>query len=92
MPADIYEKIYNAMPANLQPLTQFLYFTGMRSGAAKQITWTMVVWEKVGDKQVGTGLQIPAGLMKNREAYNIPLVVSAGSDSRDIEPGRLPRS
>jgi integrase len=71
---EIYENIYNAMPANLQPLTQFLYFTGMRSGAAKQITWNMVEWEKVGGKQVATGLQIPPGLMKNREAYSIPLV------------------
>jgi integrase len=31
-------------------------------------------WGTVGGKQVATGLQLPAGLMKNREAYNIPLV------------------
>jgi|SRR5271156_1104756 len=67
---EIFQKIHDAMPDSLQPLTQFLYVTGMRSGAAKQITWGMVEWK--GSEAVG--LNIPAGLMKNREAYSIPLV------------------
>ncbi|MGA8410107.1 MAG: tyrosine-type recombinase/integrase [Candidatus Acidiferrales bacterium] len=67
---EIFQKIYDAMPPSLQPLTQFLYVTGMRSGAAKQITWSMVRWEK----NVAVALDLPAGLMKNREAYSIPLV------------------
>jgi hypothetical protein len=50
------------MPATLQPLTQFLYFSGMRSGAAKQITWNMVEWEKVSGKQVAVGLKLPRRL------------------------------
>jgi integrase len=70
---DSYEKIYDAMPAALQPLTQFLYYSGMRSGAAKQITWNMVEWEKVSGKQVAVDLKLPASLMKNREDYVLPL-------------------
>jgi integrase len=67
---EIFQKIYDAMPESLPPLTQFLYVTGMRSGAAKQITWNMVRWEK----NVAVALDLPAGLMKNRDAYTIPLV------------------
>jgi integrase len=70
---DVYEKIYNAMPVTLQPLTQFLYYSGMRSGAAKQITWNMVEWEKASGKQVAVGVKLPAWLMKNREDYILPL-------------------
>jgi integrase len=70
---DVYEKIYNAMPGTLQPLTQFLYYSGMRSGAAKQIAWNMVEWEKVSGKQIAVGLKLPASLMKNREDYVLPL-------------------
>jgi integrase len=58
------------MPESLQPLTQFLYVTGMRSGAAKQITWGMVEWKN----GAAVALNLPAGLMKNRDAYTIPLV------------------
>jgi integrase len=61
------------MPATLQPLTQFLYYSGMRSGAAKQITWNMVEWEKVSGKQVAVGLKLSASLMKNHEDYVLPL-------------------
>ena len=67
---ETYEKIKKAMPDHLRPLLEFQYFTGMRSGAAQQITWSMVVW----DKNVPVELVIPANLMKNRENWRIPLV------------------
>ena len=69
-----YDAIYNEMPENLRPLLQFLYITGFRSGAAKQITWNMVEWEKRGNQNVATELRIPVGFMKNKEQWKIPLV------------------
>jgi integrase len=71
---DGYQKIYDAMPEKLRPLVQFLYITGFRSGAAKQITWNMIEWRKVGGKEVAAELRIPVGFMKNKEPWSVPLV------------------
>jgi integrase len=70
---ETFEKIYAAMPAHLQPLTQFLYFTGMRSGAAKQITWGMVEWEKKGNRKVAVALNLPEWLNKNKKPHRLRL-------------------
>jgi integrase len=39
---DLFEKLLAALPEKLQPLVIFLYYTGCRLGAARQITWPMV--------------------------------------------------
>jgi len=60
-------KILNALSANLRPIVQFIYETGMRTGAAEQITWDMV-------DQEFTELHIPGTIMKNKEDLVLPLV------------------
>ena len=64
---DTFEKIIAALPESLRPVIQFQYLTGMRSGAAHRITWSMVSDDT---KEI----VIPAGIMKNKEPWSIPLV------------------
>jgi integrase len=63
--------ILNKMTPNLRPIVQFIYETGMRSGAAENLTWDMV------DKSV-TELHIPGNLLKNGEDLVLPLVDKDG--------------
>jgi integrase len=86
---DMFDKIYNAMPAPLRPFAEFLYYSGMRSGAAKQITWSMVEWERVGGKDVAVGLNLPAWLMKNREDYTLPLAGPLAPIAETLNKGGL---
>jgi integrase len=67
MEPENFEKILAALPEHLRPVIRFQYLTGMRSGAAHQITWGMV---SDNFKEI----VIPAGLMKNKEPWTIPLV------------------
>jgi integrase len=62
-----FETILAALPEHLRPIIQFQYLTGMRSGAANSITWGMVSDDT---KEI----VIPAGLMKNKDPWKIPLV------------------
>jgi integrase len=64
---DGFKVLRNALPENLRDAVTFLYYTGCRSGAAKQITWKMV-------SQDCTEIELDAAIMKNDEPVTIPLV------------------
>jgi integrase len=64
-------KLLKALSANLRPIVQFIYETGMRSGAAENITWDMI------DAKV-TEMHIPGNILKNKEDLVLPLVNRAG--------------
>jgi integrase len=66
-----FQKIYNRMPEHLRPYVLFLYYTGMRSGMAHKITWDMVEFDA---KKHPVAIRIPAHAMKNRTAWEVPLV------------------
>jgi integrase len=66
---EMYQKILAELPKHLRPIVEFMYYTGMRSGAAKNITWGMVRFEK----KAAVGLDIPSGFLKNRDPYFVPL-------------------
>jgi integrase len=51
-------KLLTKLPKNLHPIVQFIYETGMRSGAAASITWESV------DRDL-TEIHIPGHLLKN---------------------------
>jgi len=61
-----FEKVRKALPENLQPLVTFLYFTGCRIGAARQITWDMV--SKNCDE-----ISLPGTITKSGESLVLPL-------------------
>jgi integrase len=63
--------ILKKLPINLHPIVQFIYETGMRSGAASKITWDMV------DRKL-TEMHIPGHLLKNGEDLVLPLVDKGG--------------
>ncbi len=69
-----FEKIKNALPENLQPLVAFLYFTGCRIGAARQITWDMV--SKNCDE-----ISLPGFITKSGEPLVLPLT---GAGLKDV--------
>jgi len=71
-PAD-FGKLLAAMPKNLRPLISFLYFTGCRLGAAKQITWDMVSSDC-------SEINLPGEITKTGEAITLPLA-GAGLDT-----------
>jgi integrase len=64
-------KILEKLPARLHLIVQFIYETGMRSTAAKNLTWSMV------DRKL-TEIHIPGTLMKNAEDLVLPLVDKNG--------------
>ena len=64
-------KILKELSPNLRPIVQFIYETGMRSGAATNITWDMV------DRKV-TELHIPGNILKNKEDLVLPLIGKNG--------------
>jgi integrase len=64
-------RLYERLPKELRGIFEFVYATGMRSGAALKLTWDMV------DKDC-TALTIPAMFMKNREPMTLPLVDEDG--------------
>jgi integrase len=66
-----FDKIYNRLPEHLKPFVLFLYYTGMRSGMASKITWDMVEFDA---KKRPVAIRIPGFAMKNRAAWEIPLV------------------
>jgi integrase len=70
---EVYEKIKTALPERLRPIIEFMYITGMRSGAVQQLRWHMLEWQQIGRKKVATEIVVPEGLMKNGEKWSIPL-------------------
>jgi integrase len=61
-----FNELRNAMPAELRPLTTFLYTTGCRVGAAKQILWSWVDLDEAI-------ISIPDGVTKNGESIILPI-------------------
>jgi integrase len=69
------------LPGLLRPFFTFLYHTGCRVGAAKQITWPMV-------SKDGTVIEIPAAIMKARRPLTI-MLVGPGLGPVAVELGKL---
>lgn len=65
----VFVQLREALPENLRPLITFLYYTGCRLGAAKQITWEMVNADC-------TEITLPKEIIKNRTPLTLPLVGS----------------
>jgi integrase len=63
----VFTQLRNALPENLRPLITFLYYTGCRLGAAKQVTWGMVNADT-------TEIVLPKEIIKNRTSLTLPLV------------------
>lgn len=61
-----FSELLTHLPEKLHPFFKFLYYTGCRVGAAKQITWPMV-------SQDASTIEIPAALMKARNALTVVL-------------------
>jgi integrase len=61
-----FQMLRDALPESLRPFVTFLYQTGCRTGAAKEIKWEWV------DLDVGT-VELPAGVCKNGDALTLPL-------------------
>ena len=59
-------KLHDNLPAYLKPIIEFLYLTGMRSGAAKKLEHKHVDLEA----QV---IRLPIELSKNKKGLTIPL-------------------
>jgi len=62
-----FDKFLAAFPDNLQAAVLFLYYSGSRSGAAAQITWSMV-------NNDCTEIHAPGSIIKNKTDWEIPLV------------------
>lgn len=62
-----FNKLLAAFPDNLQPTVLFLYYSGCRTGAAQQITWSMV-------NSDCTEIHAPGSIIKNETDWGIPLV------------------
>src|SRR4029453_1626824 len=59
-------KLHDNLPAYLKPLIEFLYLTGMRSGASKRLEHKHIDLEA----QV---IRLPIELSKNKKGLTIPL-------------------
>jgi integrase len=64
---EVFAQLVAALPKRLQPLVTFLYNTGCRIGAAKQIVWAMV-------NEDATEIELPGEITKNGEPLTLPLV------------------
>jgi integrase len=80
----VFAQLRDNLPANLRPLVTFLYYTGCRVGAARQITWEMVNAD-------ATEIVLPKEIIKNRTSLTLPLV-GAGLDEVAAVLGRMKRS
>ncbi len=67
LPAEAFQKLFDAMPAHLRPLLLLLYTTGCRIGESSKILWSAV------DLNAGT-ITLLEGETKNDEARVLPLV------------------
>jgi integrase len=76
-----FAELLTHLPVALRPFFVFLYHTGCRIGAAKQITWPMV-------SKDGTVIEVPAAIMKARRPLTIVLA-GPGLGPVAIELGKL---
>jgi len=65
------QRLLKKLPKEVGRFIEFIYTTGMRSGAAQKLTWDMVDTDS-------TLLTIPAHLTKNKEPMTLPLVDGDG--------------
>lgn len=63
-----FDELHDAMPANLQPILYYLYFTGCRTAAAKKVDWTQVAFN--GEH---VEILLRAEQVKNRRPLLLPL-------------------
>src|ERR1700735_2325907 len=66
---ETYAKLLARLPAKLRPFFDFMYYTGCRVGAAKQVTWDMV-------SKDCTEIELPASIMKADKPLTIVLAGS----------------
>ncbi len=64
---EAFKTLLTALPEQIQTTVLFLYYSGCRSGAAKQITWGMVSSDC-------TEIHAPGSIIKNDTDWEIPLV------------------
>lgn len=64
--AEDFKTLLTHVPVYLRPLILFLFTTGCRVGAAKEITWGMV-------SRDARSFMLPAGIVKNKTPINLPL-------------------
>jgi integrase len=64
--ADEFEKLRKALPNNIRPVVEFMYYTGCRKGAARKITWEMV-------NDDCTEIELPGSITKSGEPLVLPL-------------------
>lgn len=76
-----FEKLLKALPAHLRLGVEFLYYSGSRVGAAKQITWSMVSADN-------TEIQMPGRIIKNRRPHVVNLVGPLEHFSKELAKGR----
>jgi integrase len=69
-----FEKVKNALPEALRPLVTFLFVTGCRVGAARQITWEMV-------SKDCSEISLPGAITKSGEPLVLPMT---GEGLRDV--------
>jgi integrase len=67
LPAESFQKLFDAMPSRLQPMLLLLYTTGVRVGEAEQIEWSAVDLD-------AAKIELREGETKNDESRVLPLV------------------
>ena len=78
-----FEELRGLLPSHLRPLITFLYYCGVRSGEAHQITWAQVDL----DQRL---IVLEGDQTKNEEARTIPLPSELCMMLREIEPKNGP--
>ena len=74
---DVFAQLLAALPPHLRAVVTFLYYTGCRKGAAKQITWDMVSKDCVE-------IELPGEITKSGEALTLPLTGALGEISKQL--------
>ena len=78
---DNFEKLLKALPKHLQFGVEFLYYSGCRVGAAKQVTWSMI-------SNDNTEIQMPGRIIKNRKPHIVNLVGPLEPFSKELAKRR----
>jgi integrase len=73
-----FRELLAALPINLRPLIQFVYYTGCRLGAAQQITWSMV-------NKDCTEISLPGNIIKTGEPLLLPLTGGLSDVSKTLK-------
>jgi integrase len=66
LPPEAFQKLFNAMPARLQPMLILLYHTGVRVGEAEKIQWSAVDLD-------GARITLQEGETKNDDPRGLPI-------------------